>query len=322
LPAGYPACVGLCQPIRAGTAVRGILLVFRLTNAPFTRTDLTLFNVLADRVGTALETMHLFAETKRRQHELEQEIAERRQVEEALTNSNHQLEQFAYAVSHDLQEPLRMVKSYLQLLERRYKGQLDQDADEFIAFAADGATRMQTLISDLLTYSRVSTDAKPLESTNCTTLLDSVLADLKIAIEESGVVVTHDDLPTLMADDTQLRRVFQNLIGNAIKFHRDRPPEVHIGIEHKEGESDEETAYWLFSVQDNGIGIDPSKFEQVFMIFQRLHARTDYEGTGVGLAICKKIVERHEGRIWVESEPGKGSTFYFTIPDKEERGVS
>jgi signal transduction histidine kinase len=310
LPARYPACLGLCQPIRVGASVRGILFAFRLIDKPFTRTDLMLFNVLADRAGTGLETVRLFAATERRQRELEQEIAERRQVEEALAHSNNELERFAYVVSHDLQEPLRMVKSYLQLLERRYRGQLDQDADEFIAFAVDGAARMQTLINDLLTYSRLTTDAKTFEPIDCTALLQSVLADLKIAVEESGAVITCDHLPIVMADDIQLRRLFQNLIGNAIKFRADSPPEIHLGVEPKQGE-------WLFSVRDNGIGIDPNKFEHIFMIFQRLHTRTQYEGTGIGLAICKKIVERHGGRIWVESEPGQGSTFYFTIKNQK-----
>jgi signal transduction histidine kinase len=307
LPAHYAACQGLCLPIRAGTSIRALLCLFRLADKPFTRTDLELLNVLANRAGTALETIRLFAETERHQRELEQEIAERRQVEQALSRSNNELEQFAYIVSHDLQEPLRMVRSYLQLLARRYQGQLDQDADEFIAFAVDGAARMQTLINDLLTYSRLTTDAKPFEPTDCTPLLKSVLADLQIAIEESGAVVTYDDLPTVIADATQLRRLFQNLIGNAIKFRGDRSPEIHLGVERK-------AAAWVFSVRDNGIGIEQSEFDHIFMIFQRLHPRTEYEGTGIGLAICKKIVGRHGGCIWVESEQGQGSIFYFTIP--------
>ena len=240
-----------------------------------------------------------------------------KQAEEALTRqaqelfrSNAELEHFAHVASHDLQEPLRMVRSYVQLLERRYKEQLDEDADEFIHFAVDGAERMQILISDLLQYSRVSTHGRPFAPTACSAALDHALANLKVAIEESGAIVTYDELPEVMADESQLTRLLQNLIGNAIKFHKkDTRPEVHIGVEHADGE-------WTFSVRDNGIGIDPEDFERIFMIFERLHTQAEYTGTGIGLAVCKKIVERHGGHMWVESEPGRGSTFYFAIPDR------
>lgn len=201
-----------------------------------------------------------------------------------------------------------MVASYTQLLAKRYKGKLDGDADEFIAYAVDGATRMKGLINDLLAYSRVGTRGNPLKLTDIVLALDNASANLQSTIEQSAAVVTHDSLPAVMADETQLTQLFQNLIGNAVKFSGNRPPKIHIGAK-REGNS------WLFSVRDNGIGIDPEYIDRIFVIFQRLHSKTEYPGSGIGLAICKKIVERHGGRIWVESEPDKGSTFYFTIPD-------
>jgi len=248
------------------------------------------------------------------------DITARKQAEEKLKQtvanlkrSNTDLEQFAYVASHDLQEPLRMVSSYMELMKRRYAGKLDSDADEFIGFAVDGANRMQTLINDLLTYSRVGTRGKPLTPIDCTAVLERVLMNLEVAIDESGAVVTHDPLPTVMADGSQLAQVFQNLIGNAIKYKGDEPPRIHIAVEQRGGE-------WVFSVADNGIGISPEFFERIFVIFQRLHGRDEYSGTGIGLAVCKKIVERHGGRMWVESEPGKGATFYFTIPAVRTEG--
>ncbi len=249
--------------------------------------------------------------------ELEEQITRRETAEEALKRtvtdlrrSNAELEQFAYVASHDLQEPLRMVSSYMQLLSRRYAGKLDSDADDFIGFAVDGARRMQVLIQDLLVYSRVGTRGKPFEPTNCEDVLEQVLSNMEVAINESGAVVTHDPLPTVAADASQLAQIFQNLIGNAIKFQGEETPRVHVSAERKAGE-------WLFSVADNGIGIDPEFFERIFVIFQRLHGRGEYSGTGIGLAISRKIVERHGGRMWVESESGTGSTFYFTIPAKQ-----
>ncbi|HLB70066.1 MAG TPA: ATP-binding protein [Candidatus Methanoperedens sp.] len=228
-----------------------------------------------------------------------------------LMRSNKELEEFAYVASHDLQEPLRMVVSYLQLIEKRYKSRIDADADEFIDFAVDGATRMQRLINDLLTYSRVGTQGRPFVPTDCESVLRQACANLEIAMKESGAVITHDVLPEVMADSGQLAQLFQNLIGNAIKFRNEKPPEIHIGIEQKGND-------WLFCVRDHGIGIDMQYAERIFHIFQRLHGKKEYSGSGIGLAVCKKIVKRHGGRIWVESEPGKGSTFYFTIP--KERG--
>jgi PAS domain S-box-containing protein len=230
-----------------------------------------------------------------------------RKAMDDLARSNTELERFAYVASHDLQEPLRMVTSYLQLLERRYKDQLDGEALEFINYAVDGSTRMKTLINDLLAYSRVGTRGKEFTLTDCEDILERVLSTLQVSIKESQARVTHDPLPKLMADDTQLEMLFQNLIGNAIKFHGEKPPRVHVGVKKDEKN-------WIFSVSDNGIGIDPQFFERIFIIFQRLHNREDYPGTGIGLAISKRIVERHGGRIWIESQPEKGSTFFFTLP--------
>lgn len=240
---------------------------------------------------------------------LEQKVEERTEELTRLTHSNADLAQFAYIASHDLQEPLRMITSYLQLIEQRYKDKLDADGTEFISYAVDGANRMQTMINDLLTFSRVGTRGKPFEPTDCEVILDQTLANLQIAIEKSQAIITHDPLPTVIADDTQMVQLFQNLIGNAIKFRSQEPPQVHISAQAK-GEE------WVFSVRDNGIGIDLQYAERIFVIFQRLHSREEYPGTGIGLAVCKSVIERHGGKIWVESQPRKGSTFYFTIPKR------
>lgn len=200
-----------------------------------------------------------------------------------------------------------MIASYTQLLARRYQGKLDADADEFIGYAVDGAHRMQKLINDLLSYSRVTTGSKPSEMTESETIVDQALLNLQLAIEESNATITRDPLPTVMVDALQLVRLFQNLIGNAIKFRRDAAPEIHISA-RKEGDE------WLFSVRDNGIGIDPQHSDRVFIIFRRLHSKAEYPCTGIGLSICRKIVERHGGKIWVEPNGDNGSTFYFTIP--------
>lgn len=230
---------------------------------------------------------------------------------EELARSNRELEQFAYVASHDLQEPLRMVASYTQLLARRYKDKLDDDANEFIAFAVDGATRMQVLINDLLKLSRVGTRGKPFVDLSGDKILDAALSNLELAIKDAGAQISRDPMPKILGDETQLIQLLQNLVGNAIKFRKpDQLPAVRIGAT-RIGKA------WQFSVQDNGIGISPEYFERIFIIFQRLHAKTDYPGTGIGLALCKKIVERHGGRIWVESRPGEGTTFHFTVPDRE-----
>ena len=226
---------------------------------------------------------------------------------EELARSNAELEQFAYVSSHDLQEPLRMISSYLQLLQRKYQGNLDDKADKYIHFAVDGAFRMQNLINDLLEFSRVTTRAREPEPTDCEFVLNQVLSNLELYIKENKATVSHEPLPEVIADYTQMAQVFQNLIINGIKFHSKEAPKIHISAEKKANE-------WIFSVQDNGIGIDPQYSEKIFEVFKRLHKKEEYPGTGIGLAICKKIVERHGGHIWVESELGKGSTFYFTLP--------
>jgi len=227
-----------------------------------------------------------------------------------LARSNAELEQFAYVASHDLQEPLRMVASYTQLLARRYRGRLDANADDFIGFAVDGVTRMQTLINDLLTYSRIGSQAKELVDVDCETVFDQAMQNLTTSLRENGATVTHDSLPVVRGDVTQLVQLFQNLIGNAIKFHDAAPPRVHVSAQTAGRD-------YRFSFLDNGIGIDPEYQEKIFVIFQRLHNRSEYPGTGIGLAICKKIVERHGGHIWVESQTGKGSNFCFTMPNRK-----
>ena len=266
----------------------------------YTERDLKIAEDIGIQIAGAIANTLLFAERKR------MEKALRKKTEE-LARSNEDLEQFAYVASHDLQEPLRMVTSYVQLLSKRYKAKLDADANEFIDFAVDGAVRMRKLINDLLTYSRVGTQGKELSPTDSEAVLAQSVNDLKVTIEENGALVTHDPLPTVMADSPQLEQLFQNLIGNAIKFRGNEPPHVHISAS-RNGKG------WIFSIRDNGIGFAPEYSERVFVIFQRLHSRQEYAGTGIGLAICKKIVERHGGHIWVESDVGKGAIFRFTIP--------
>jgi PAS domain S-box-containing protein len=229
-----------------------------------------------------------------------------------LSRSNEELGQFAYIASHDLQEPLRMVASYTQLLSKRYKGKLDADADQFIEFAVDGANRMQRLIRDLLIYSRVGSKGMTLRDTSGEEALQQALTNLHGAVKDSGAVVTHDPLPAVMADETQLVQLLQNLVGNAIKYQGPGIPRIHVSAAKNGGEK------WMFSVKDNGLGIDPKYFEKIFGMFQRLHKREEFAGTGIGLAICKKIAERHGGGISVESAPGNGSTFRFDMTGSEK----
>lgn len=229
------------------------------------------------------------------------------QQQQELERSNRDLEQFAYASSHDLQEPLRAVSGYCQLLARRYASQLEPKAAEYIAEAVDGARRMQALIEGLLAYSRVGRHGNPIVATDSQAAFDQALANLEAAIAECDAVITHGPLPIVPADGVQLVQLFQNLIGNAVKYRGDRQPEVHVAALRREKD-------WLFSVRDNGIGIEPKYTNRIFVIFQRLHTRSEYPGTGIGLSLCKRIVEHHGGHIWVESEPGVGSTFFFTLP--------
>lgn len=234
-------------------------------------------------------------------------IGERKRAEEELKRSNAELEQFAYIASHDLQEPLRMISSYTQLLAKRYEGELDEKAKKYIDYAVDGAVRMQQLINDLLAYSRVGTRGQPVGLTDSHAVLGEVLRNLAFVIQEQRAIITNDDLPVLMADATQLKQLLQNLISNAIKFCKPGlTPEIHVSAVDLGHE-------WRFSVKDNGIGIDEQYADRIFVIFQRLHTRQEYPGTGIGLAVCKRIVERHGGQIWVKSKPGEGSTFYFTF---------
>ena len=230
---------------------------------------------------------------------------------EDLKRSNKELEQFAYVASHDLQEPLRKVKSFSELLESRYKAQLDEKAKKYIEYIVDDCHRMQILINDLLGFSRVGTRGKQFELTDSNEVLHEIIDTFQITIQNKNVQITYDKLPTVMADSGQLFQLFQNLIGNGIKFNENSIPTIHISAKQNDG-------MWEFSIKDNGIGIEKDYFDRIFGVFQTLHPRDKYEGTGIGLAICKKIVERHGGKIWVESEVGKGTTFYFTLPVVEE----
>jgi signal transduction histidine kinase len=254
------------------------------------------------RIKLIKELKDSLAELNRTKGELEQ-------TSQDLARSNDDLKQFAYSASHDLQEPLRVVAGYVNLLARRYKDKLDANADEFIGYIVDGVKRMQELIKDLLEYSQVGIKEKHFKPVESSLAVGLAIGNLQATIEEYGAIVTYDELPTVIADFSQMSRLFQNLIGNAIKFRGNESPKVHISAERNGNE-------WIFSIKDNGIGIDPKNVERIFVIFQRLHGREDYPGTGIGLATCKKIVERHGGRIWVESEPSNGSTFFFTIPDR------
>ncbi|MCH8147608.1 MAG: AAA family ATPase [Planctomycetes bacterium] len=312
----------LCAPVFVRGQPAGCFYIdHRNVTGLFGEDEKRLAEFIATIAGAALENAQGFAQLQELAATLERKVQQRTEhiesqkkelesLNEELGRSNSDLQQFAYVASHDLQEPLRTVTSFCGLIKEQYGDKLDKEGIEFIEFAVDGATRMKTLIADLLTYSRVGTRSKPFAPTDCQRILDRVLLGLKIAIEESGAKITCDSLPTVMGDETQLAQLFQNLIGNAIKFCKNETPQIHIGVQQQDQD-------WCFSVRDNGIGIAEEHQARVFQIFQRLHARDEYSGTGIGLAVCKKTVECHGGRIWVESEPGSGSTFQFTIPIQE-----
>jgi signal transduction histidine kinase/DNA-binding response OmpR family regulator len=284
-----------------------LFLANRTGETPFSAEDERILTALAAQVAVAYESRQHYEAIQRHAAELERRVEERTAE---LHRSNAELEQFAYVASHDLQEPLRMVSSYVQLLQRRYQGQLDSKADMYIEYAVDGAARMQTLIQDLLAYSRVGRANEAFAPADCGRVLNQVLASLAAAIADTRASVTAGPLPTVLANAGQLAQLLQNLIGNAIKFHGVIAPHVHISATRRGAE-------WVFAVRDNGIGIDPQNINRIFEIFQRLHTRQEYEGTGIGLAICKRIVEHHGGQIWVESRPAAGATFYFTLPEVE-----
>jgi PAS domain S-box-containing protein len=309
-------------PIQLRDQLWGLLIVHHCRSTrQWQPKEVEIMSQLATQLGIALAQSQLLAQEQLQRAE--------------LTRSNAELEQFAHIASHDLQEPLRMVISYLQLLERRYHGKLDRDADEFINYAVDGAVRMQTLIQALLSYARVSSRKQPFEVVDCNLVCQDAISNLQIAIEESSAIVSVDPLPEVWGDATQLTQLFQNLIANALKFRRDIPPQIQISVRPITDDPVGTTTAWCFAIKDNGIGIEAQYLDRIFVIFQRLHTRVNYPGTGIGLAICKKIIERHNGTIWVDSVPIEsnpvlaaalpsqslpvqpencGSIFYVTIP--------
>ncbi len=280
-------------PIRYNTTLCGVMECFSATVESRDEILLQTLSAIGSQMGQFIE--------RKLAHE------QLKQTSDDLARSNTDLQQFAYVASHDLSEPLRMIVSYLQLLNDRHRAHLNAEAQEFMGYAVDGAKRMQSMIHDLLAYARVDSrgrEFKPIESEQA---LESALQNLKLVMQENAAVVLHDPLPPVRGDLIQLTQVFQNLISNAIKFHGPAPPQIEITVRQQNGE-------WLFAVKDNGLGIDQKNFERIFVLFQRLHTRQEYPGTGIGLAVCKKIIERHGGRVWLESKPGQGTTFFFTLP--------
>jgi signal transduction histidine kinase len=294
-------------PIKAGKKLLGVLNVDADRPNRFTQTSVEILTLFANPAAIAIQNAELYEQAQ-------VEIANRIQTEDELQKvmkelerSNTEFEQFAYVASHDLREPLRMVSSFMELLEKRAGNHLDADSKEYIHYATDGANRMQNLIDALLNYSRVGTQGRSFAPTDCDEVLSQTLENLQLKVNESGAEIVADPLPVVMADDVQLLQLFQNLISNAIKFQNDSQPKIRVGVK-------EERHLYEFSIMDNGIGIDPQNADRIFEMSQRLHPQDEYPGAGIGLATCKKIVERHGGRIWVNSELGKGSTFYFTLP--------
>lgn len=300
----FDAEVLFIVPIATADRALGILLVFLEYGSLFVDDDLGLLTIFAQQTAIILENNIVLEQQRRYSEDLERKVQQRTG---ALQRSNEELRQFAYIASHDLQEPLRMVASYLQLIDQRYVDKLDNDAREFINFAVDGAVRMKGLIDGLLTYSRVETRQQDFNLVESQHMLDEACKLLKVMIDETGATITSDPLPKIMADEGLIIQLFQNLVSNGIKYQKDKKPEIHVSAMLKDRE-------WIFSVRDNGIGIEAQYLDRIFVIFQRLHNRDEYPGTGIGLAVCKKVVEHHGGRIWVESEVGKGTTFFFTIP--------
>ena len=306
--------LGACwsQPIFSanGQTLGTFATYYREPRSP-TAIDLELIDSAADLAAVAIDHKRAEEELQKAHDELELRVQQRTEElassNAALEESNRELQQFAYVASHDLQEPLRMVASYCELLKRRYHDQLDDEANEFVNFAVDGAARMQNLIQDLLAYSRLQTEDRPFEETDCGALVDDAIKNLAVSIQAAGASVTHDPLPTVSGSPWQLSEVFQNLIDNGIKYRGAEPPHVHVSAEQTDGQ-------WVFSVRDNGIGIDAKHVDRIFAVFKRLHSHDQFPGTGIGLAICKRAVDRHGGQLWVESQLGKGSTFHFTIP--------
>ena len=301
MASGYHRKGAMTVRLGHGARVYGLLSVALPPDFAADEEECALFGELARDIAFALNGLEIEEARSRAEEEL-------RTAARDLKRSNQELEQFAYVASHDLQEPLRMVTSFLQLLEKRYRDRLGADAAEFIRYAVEGAGHMKSLISDLLGYSRLGTTARPFAPTDCEAVLERALANLTVAVAESGASVTHDPLPVVCIDEQEFVQLFQNLIGNALKFRSSEWPRIHLSAS-RSGKD------WLFSVRDNGIGIEPRFAERIFVIFQRLHGREEYPGTGIGLALCKKIVERHGGRIWVESELGRGAAFFFTVPE-------
>ncbi len=301
----------LLTPIQSQARIWGLLVVALKDRSLFIEDDLNVLHLLAQECALLLDNHRLIDELQNYSEQLEHKVEERTV---ALQRSNEELRHYAYVASHDLQEPLRMVISYLELIEKRFPDKLDTDGREFIAFAVEGALRMKSLINDLLMYSRLETRSHTFKWIDIQEMLDKTKQLLKVAIEETEARITHDELPQIVADEELILQVFQNLISNAIKYRSTRQPEIHIGATCKD-------RLWIFSVRDNGIGIEQKFLERIFIMFQRLHTRERYPGTGIGLAICKKAVELHDGRIWAESEYGQGTTFYFTIPLRKESDV-